>query len=610
MTKSDARSTSSPSVARIAVLTFIPPSHLFHSPGLMLTLLAGRVMKSVFFGQLRDVEVELLYDNARYAVTETCLALTIFREELTVRVLTLFTALLFSKSFHWLCQSRVEYVESDNVSRWTHIRLLTLMYTLLVWDVAFVAGCVYFWKGPSVLILFGFEYTILAVSVTGTFLRYCLHLVDMRIEGNWPQKGSYLFFLEFATEVVRFLSYVVFFSIIFTYYGMPLHIVRDLWMSYVNLKRRLVIFNKYRHLTANMNERFPDATPEELVACEHTCIICRDLMEAGPGAKRLPCGHIFHLDCLRLWLQQQQSCPTCRADIPTTATPPAGTPVVQTPAGDGGVAAAAAGQEGAGAGDVVQQGGLRGVDAAAPPNAGQPAAPQQQQQQLQLQQQQLPRLVDWHRAGGAMPRHAEPVGAAAAAAGGPGLMGAVGAGFAPPLNFPHPPTSATGPAFPPHPSFPHPPTTPAFAGMGGGSGGLHPPFPPSPYAGFNPMLPPGALNAGTVAGAGGSSNVQAAPYQPVPMLFGGGMGPAGMYGPGMCWAGGDVGGSDFPERPFVLYRVVSRAGAIVRASRDPASQFLRLHRQVRQKIGMGEVLGGAGKRREVKLFPMVVVFFP
>eukprot|EP00624_Nannochloropsis_granulata_P004390 evm.model.NODE_31920_length_36224_cov_28.324261.2 len=51
--------------------------------GLMLTLLAGRVMKSVFFGQLRDVEVELLYDNARYAVTETCLALTIFREELT-----------------------------------------------------------------------------------------------------------------------------------------------------------------------------------------------------------------------------------------------------------------------------------------------------------------------------------------------------------------------------------------------------------------------------------------------------------------------------------------------------------------------------------------------
>jgi len=557
----------------------------------MLTLLAGRIMKSVFLGQLRGVEVELLYDNARYAVTETCLALTIFREELTVRVLTLFTALLFSKSFHWLCQSRVEYVESDNVPRWTHIRLLTLMYTLLLWDVAFVAGCVYFWKGPSVLILFGFEYTILAVSVTSTLLRYCLHLIDMRIEGNWPQKGSYIFFLEFATEVVRFLSYVVFFSIIFTYYGMPLHIVRDLWMSYVNLKRRLVIFNKYRHLTANMNERFPDATPEELVACEHTCIICRDLMEAGPGAKRLPCAHIFHLDCLRLWLQQQQSCPTCRADIPTTATPPAGTPAAQAPVEDGGVAAAAAaaaGQGGAEAGDEVQQGVLGGVHAAAPPNAGQPAAPRQQQQRLQQQERQLPRLVDWHRAGGAMPHHAEPAAAAAAggAGGGPGLMrGAVGTGFAPPLNFPHPPTTVNGSAFPPHPSFPHPPTTPAFAGIGG-NGGMHSHFLPSPYAGFPPMLPPGALDAGTVAGGGGSSVFQTTAYQPVPMLFGGGMGPAGVFGPGLRWGGGEMGGSEFAERPFVLYRVVSRAGAVVRASRNPASQTLRLHRQVSFKRGI------------------------
>lgn len=51
----------------------------------MLTLLLGRITKAVFFGQLRDVEVEILYENARYAITETCLALTIFREELNTR---------------------------------------------------------------------------------------------------------------------------------------------------------------------------------------------------------------------------------------------------------------------------------------------------------------------------------------------------------------------------------------------------------------------------------------------------------------------------------------------------------------------------------------------
>jgi hypothetical protein len=33
-------------------------------------------------------------------------------------------------------------------------------------------------------------------------------------------------------------------------------------------------------------------------------------------AKKLPCNHLFHFHCLRTWLERQQSCPTCRADIP------------------------------------------------------------------------------------------------------------------------------------------------------------------------------------------------------------------------------------------------------------------------------------------------------
>ena len=31
---------------------------------------------------------------------------------------------------------------------------------------------------------------------------------------------------------------------------------------------------------------------------------------------KLPCSHIFHVDCLKSWLIQQQICPTCRAEIP------------------------------------------------------------------------------------------------------------------------------------------------------------------------------------------------------------------------------------------------------------------------------------------------------
>lgn len=72
---------------------------------------------------------------------------------------------------------------------------------------------------------------------------------------------------------------------------------------------------RYRQATANMQERYPTATEEELSNTDRICIICREDMvaiaEASPETpKKLPCGHMFHFRCLRSWLERQQACPT------------------------------------------------------------------------------------------------------------------------------------------------------------------------------------------------------------------------------------------------------------------------------------------------------------
>jgi E3 ubiquitin-protein ligase synoviolin len=70
-----------------------------------------------------------------------------------------------------------------------------------------------------------------------------------------------------------------------------------------------------------VDERYPDPTAEELERTDRVCIICREDMivpEAGRDdvlpvrdkPKKLTCGHIFHLGCLRGWLERQQTCPT------------------------------------------------------------------------------------------------------------------------------------------------------------------------------------------------------------------------------------------------------------------------------------------------------------
>lgn len=86
---------------------------------------------------------------------------------------------------------------------------------------------------------------------------------------------------------------------------MPLHIVRDLWVSIKNLQRRIASYFRYRKITAHLNDRFPNPTEEELEATDRTCIICREEMSSD-ACKKLPCSHIFHVDCLKMWVQRQQ----------------------------------------------------------------------------------------------------------------------------------------------------------------------------------------------------------------------------------------------------------------------------------------------------------------
>ncbi|TMW55545.1 hypothetical protein Poli38472_010427 [Pythium oligandrum] len=299
--------------------------------GLVVTILLGRLFKTIFLGSLRDAEVEILHENVRYAITETCLALTIFREELNFQVAVLFTSLIFLKVFHWLAQSRIEFIEqTDIVSRLTHIRLVALMTILAAVDTAFVVICgmKVMETGPSVFILFGFEFLIMLITLVAIFLRYVLYVIDTRMDNNWANKFTYLFYLELVSEILKLISYLVFFLLIFTYYGMPLHIVRDLWMSIKSLQRRIASYFRYRKITANLNERFPNPTEEELQDTDRTCIICREEMTSA-SCKKLPCSHIFHMDCLKMWVQRQQTCPTCRSTIPTGSRPPV---VPQAPA--------------------------------------------------------------------------------------------------------------------------------------------------------------------------------------------------------------------------------------------------------------------------------------
>ncbi|KAK3283990.1 hypothetical protein CYMTET_8333 [Cymbomonas tetramitiformis] len=291
-----------------------------------LTLVLGQVLKKIFLGQLRESEVERLCERSKDAITETCLAMTIFREEFNANFVAMFVSLLFIKLGHWLSQDRVEYIEiTPAVSRLAHLRIITFLGLLLLVDALFLQYTMGMTlsREPSILLYFAFEYVILASGTVSTFLKYGLYVVDMIMEGRWENKGVYVFYLELVTDLLHLFVYLAFFLIILHTYGFPLHLMRELYWTFRNFRNRVADFIRYRRVTANMNERFPDATPEEIVRSDAICIICREEMTS---AKKLPCGHLFHTHCLRSWLERQQqasTCPTCRAPVLIDPTPPA-----------------------------------------------------------------------------------------------------------------------------------------------------------------------------------------------------------------------------------------------------------------------------------------------
>jgi E3 ubiquitin-protein ligase synoviolin len=363
-------------------------------------------LQRLLYGPLRPIEIEQLSEKAWYAVLDTLLAMPSFREDVGGWLLTMFVLLLVGKVWGWIGEGRVDILEQQPPAnpRLFHMRLAT---SLLI-SVAFNAGMGLYCLDtvladprPGMMVIFTFEFAIQVIFATFTLLRYGLAVADTRIvtaqteaaiearkleiraeraaarqnetaDGTlapasptneepievdenevdvpgWEDKRRYLFFLEVVTDFIKLVIYIVFFTVSVTFNGLPMHIMRDVYMTFASFSKRINDFMQYRKATSDMNTRYPDATTEEIRG--DACIVCREDMvaweqpaanvEARPAgeqpaapapaaarrdeglrAKKLPCGHILHLRCLKAWLERQQVCPTCRRPV-IAATPPA-----------------------------------------------------------------------------------------------------------------------------------------------------------------------------------------------------------------------------------------------------------------------------------------------
>ncbi|MBA0744194.1 hypothetical protein Gogos_006829 [Gossypium gossypioides] len=252
------------------------------------------------------------------------------------------------KMFQALARDRFERLNaSPSATPWAYFRVFSVFLFALTFNIFWIWLSLMLYKqvNSSMFLLLFFEplsiafETVQAILVHGfQLLEILLHsvgnsadcqrakLFDLSAAGSfWEWKGILIrnlgFFLDMATLLMALGHYVL----IWWLHGMAFHLVDAVLFLNIRVNisallsaivKRVKGFIKLRMAFGALHGALPDATSEEIRAYDDECAICREPMAK---AKKLHCNHLFHLACLRSWLDQGlnevYSCPTCRKPL-------------------------------------------------------------------------------------------------------------------------------------------------------------------------------------------------------------------------------------------------------------------------------------------------------
>lgn len=105
-------------------------------------------------------------------------------------------------------------------------------------------------------------------------------------------------------NLILFIGIVIFYTIYFYSYCFRCKNKIEKFKNY--------FYNSPYILTENNFESYKiyDFSPIKLN--KNICLICRDNILKNQNIIKLQCNHIYHINCIKLWFNQELKCPYCR----------------------------------------------------------------------------------------------------------------------------------------------------------------------------------------------------------------------------------------------------------------------------------------------------------
>ncbi|KFY98167.1 hypothetical protein V498_01633 [Pseudogymnoascus sp. VKM F-4517 (FW-2822)] len=370
-----------------------------------LVLILG--LQSLLYGPLSPLESDILFEKLLGTATEMILAALFLKLKIDGSFVVIFVGLLAGKTWSWIGEGRIKAHEQEPLAamqlssaRFPVALLLSLLFSIYMvfYTIKIMGSSVELAMKRT----FSFEFVCLTISSTTTITRYALILIQSYIAENqrrrtlqdrqgkrepagereefqallgrqysrlddtaerindsvmmldhdqldtespsWYEDCRWYSYLDLIADSTQLTTYLIYLMVSLAFYGPPVHVIRRLFITALNLLRRVKTLLRHLRAIQHINGRSTDATAKELES-QDICIICLTHMKSrlphaasiGPlhrdyqrwmftkvaaisaseasKPKRLPCGHVLHLGCLRKWFERKPVCPTCRRTV-------------------------------------------------------------------------------------------------------------------------------------------------------------------------------------------------------------------------------------------------------------------------------------------------------
>ena len=275
----------------------------------------------LLFRGLSSAERNSLKSVLELVSFDLLLTLSFHFQSLSAKVVWAAALHLSAVFLHFVFVFRADaYIKEQHEHRRREVaRRLSLAFFVLLATDLFVLW-LRFRAGPlfvfSVRVFFFFEHLSLLVLLLAARAKHAVVCFDEAVADGlgWPHKFFALFVIDLARLVCEVCIESCLFFALVAAGRIPLQVVRKLYATAMRANQKVREFVRHAALIRQTERSFEDIDLRGENALDKNCPIC---FEEVDQAKVLPCGHFFHLACLRRWLETGKECPVCRADIAT-----------------------------------------------------------------------------------------------------------------------------------------------------------------------------------------------------------------------------------------------------------------------------------------------------